>query len=88
MDWLNDYEDELRLVFQESRRIISEFPEPLNQQGMSYLEHFNVFNAESHKTTYVIFYPFGCRRDAESLQRLLARCRWATSFYVVFLHTG
>lgn len=88
MDWLNDYEDELRLVFQESRRIISEFPEPLNQQGMSYLEHFNVFNAESHKNYICYILPFWLQRDAESLQRLLARCRWATSFYVVFLHTG
>lgn len=58
MDWLYDYEEELRLVFQESRRIISEFPEPLNSQGLTYLEHFNVFNAESHKNYICYLLPF------------------------------
>ncbi|OMD77972.1 MULTISPECIES: hypothetical protein [Paenibacillus] len=74
MDWLNDYEDELRLVFQESRRIISEFPEPLNQQGMSYLEHFNVFNAESHKNYICYLLPFwlqkGCGISTEVTRQM------------------
>ncbi|WP_339317381.1 hypothetical protein [Paenibacillus sp. FSL R10-2734] len=74
MDWLNDYEEELRLVFQESRKIISEFPEPLNSQGLSYLEHFNVFNAESHKNYICYLLPFwlqkGCGLSAEITRQM------------------
>lgn len=74
MDWLNDYEEELRLVFQESKKIISEFPEPLNSQGMSYLEHFNVFNAESHKNYICYLLPFwlqkGCGLSAEITRQM------------------
>lgn len=74
MDWLNDYEEELRLVFQESRKIISEFPAPLNSQGMSYLEHFNVFNAESHKNYICYLLPFwlqkGCGLSAENTRQM------------------
>jgi hypothetical protein len=58
MDWLHDYEEELRLVFQESRQIISEFPEPLNSQGISYLDHFNVFKTGSHKNYICYLLPF------------------------------
>ncbi|MNO50460.1 hypothetical protein D3C76_408370 [compost metagenome] len=74
MDWLNDYEEELRLVFQESRKVISEFPEPLNLQGMSYLEHFNVFQAESHKNYICYLLPFwlqkGCGLSAEITRQM------------------
>jgi len=58
MDWLNDYEEELRLVFQESRKIISEFPEPLNVQGLTYLEHFDVFNKDASKNYICYLLPF------------------------------
>lgn len=58
MDWLHDYEEELRLVFQESRSIISKFPEPLNSQGISYLDHFNVFTTGSHKNYICYLLPF------------------------------
>lgn len=58
MDWLHDYEEELRLVFQESKNIISGFPEPLSEQGLTYLEHFNVFNTESHKNYICYLLPF------------------------------
>ncbi|ULO06701.1 hypothetical protein H1230_27535 [Paenibacillus sp. 19GGS1-52] len=58
MDWLHDFEEELRLVFQESRSIISKFPEPLNSQGISYLDHFNVFTTGSHKNYICYLLPF------------------------------
>ena len=58
MDWLDHYEEELRLVFQESKHIISGFPEPLNSQGLTYLELFNVFNTDSHKNYICYLLPF------------------------------
>lgn len=58
MDWLHDYEDELRLVFQESRRVIAGFPEPLNTGGLSYLDQFNVFKAGSHKNYICYLLPY------------------------------
>ncbi|AIQ39467.1 hypothetical protein MKX70_00715 [Paenibacillus sp. FSL R7-0312] len=58
MDWLHDYEDELRLVFQESCTVISAFPEPLNAQGLAYLDQFNVFRAGSHKNYICYLLPF------------------------------
>jgi hypothetical protein len=58
MDWLHDYEDELHLVFQESRTVISAFPEPLNAQGLSYLDQFHVFKAGSHKNYICYLLPF------------------------------
>ncbi|OBZ08847.1 hypothetical protein A8L34_22075 [Bacillus sp. FJAT-27264] len=61
MDWLYAYEEELRLVFEDSRRTISAFPEPLQGQGMSYLDHFNVFTAGSHKNYICYLLPFWLR---------------------------
>ena len=58
MDWLHDYEDELHTVFEESSRIISGFPEPLNAQGLSYLGQFNVFRTGSHKNYICYLLPF------------------------------
>ncbi|MFC3748848.1 hypothetical protein [Paenibacillus sp. GCM10012306] len=61
MDWLYAYEDELRMVFEDSKRTISAFPEPLQGQGMSYLDHFNVFTAGSHKNYICYLLPFWLR---------------------------
>jgi hypothetical protein len=61
MDWLHAYEEELRLVFEDSRRTISAFPEPMHRQGMSYLDHFNVFTAGSHKNYICYLLPFWLR---------------------------
>lgn len=61
MDWLHDYEDELRLVFLDCSSIISEFPEALQAQGLSYLEQFNVFGAGNHKNYICYLLPFWFR---------------------------
>ncbi|MBW4084412.1 hypothetical protein [Paenibacillus sp. S150] len=61
MDWLHDYDDELRLVFQDCSGIISGFPEPLRAQGLSYLDQFNVFSAGSHKNYICYLLPFWLR---------------------------
>lgn len=58
MDWLHAYEDELRVVFEENRRVISAFPEPLNARGLSYLNQFNVFHPDSHKNYICYLLPF------------------------------
>ncbi|WP_410513678.1 hypothetical protein PaeBR_04380 [Paenibacillus sp. BR2-3] len=58
MNWFHDYEDELRLVFQGCSQIISQFPEPLNFQGLSYLSHFNVFETGSHKNYICYLLPY------------------------------
>lgn len=63
MDWLHDYEDELRLVFQDSSDIISRFPAPLNVQGLSYLDQFNVFKTGSHKNYICYLLPFWLQKD-------------------------
>ncbi|KGE19227.1 class 1 isoprenoid biosynthesis enzyme [Paenibacillus wynnii] len=58
MNWLHDYEEELRIVFHDCRHIISQFPDPLNAYGLSYLHHFNVFETESHKNYICYLLPF------------------------------
>ncbi|WNS41291.1 hypothetical protein [Paenibacillus sp. MMS20-IR301] len=58
MDWLHAYEDDLRVVFQESSRIIAGFPEPLNAGGLAYLDQFDVFRTGSHKNYICYLLPF------------------------------
>lgn len=58
MDWLHAYEDELRVVFEENRRVIAAFPEPLNARGLAYLDQFNVFHPDSHKNYICYLLPF------------------------------
>lgn len=58
MNWFHDYEEELRSVFHECRQIISQFPAPLNSYGLSYMHHFNVFEAASHKNYICYLLPF------------------------------
>lgn len=74
MDWLHDYEDELHQVFENSKHTVAAFPELLRQQGMSYLNHFNVFATESHKNYICYLLPFwlrdGCRLTAEDTRRM------------------
>lgn len=84
MDWLNDYEDELRLVFLESKRIISEFPEPLNLQGMSYLEHFNVFNAESHKNYICYLLPFWLQKGCGLTSEIIRQMSLGNVFFMLY----
>ncbi|NQX47466.1 hypothetical protein HQN87_19210 [Paenibacillus tritici] len=72
MDWLHAYEDELRLVFEESRKVISAFPEPLNAYGQSYLDQFNVFKLDSHKNYICYLLPFWLQ-DRCSLSPALTR---------------
>lgn len=84
MDWLNDYEDELRFVFQESKRIISEFPEPLNQQGISYLEHFNVFNAESHKNYICYLLPFWLQKGCGLTSEITRQMSLGNVFFMLY----
>ncbi|MGE7615120.1 hypothetical protein [Paenibacillus sp. NPDC101420] len=84
MDWLNDYEEELRLVFQESRKIISEFPEPLNSQGMSYLEHFNVFNAESHKNYICYLLPFWLQKSCGLSAEITRQMSMGNVFFMLY----
>lgn len=76
MDWLHEYENELYEVFKHSKLTIDAFPEPLRQQGMSYLHHFNVFTAESHKNYICYLLPFwlrdGCRLTSEDTLRMSA----------------
>jgi len=84
MDWLNDYEKELRLVFQESRKIISEFPEPLNSQGMSYLEHFNVFNAESHKNYICYLLPFWLQKSCGLSAEITRQMSMGNVFFMLY----
>ncbi|WP_379154380.1 hypothetical protein [Paenibacillus sp. sgz5001063] len=61
MDWLHDFDEDLRLVFQDCSNIISGFPEPLRTQGLSYLDQFNVFSAGSHKNYICYLLPFWLR---------------------------
>ncbi|WP_340021532.1 hypothetical protein MHI24_21355 [Paenibacillus sp. FSL K6-1096] len=61
MDWLQQYEDELRLVFEESRRAIAAFPEPVNAWGLAYLDQFNVFKPDSRKNYICYLLPFWLR---------------------------
>lgn len=63
MDWLNDYEQELRAVFQECKAIISGFPEPLDSRGLAYLEQFDVFEARSKKNYICYLLPFWLRSE-------------------------
>lgn len=76
MDWLQAYEDELRLVFGENRRAIAAFPEPLNARGLSYLDQFNVFKPGSHKNYICYLLPFwlqdGCRLSSDTVRRMSA----------------
>lgn len=58
MNWFYEYEEELRKVFQECSLTISQFPEPLNSEGLSYLHHFNVFEDGSHKNYICYLLPF------------------------------
>jgi hypothetical protein len=84
MDWLNDYEEELRLVFHESRKIISEFPEPLNAQGMSYLEHFNVFQAESHKNYICYLLPFWLQKSCGLSAEITRQMSMGNVFFMLY----
>lgn len=63
MDWLHDYEEELRKVFEESSVIISGFPESLRSQGLAYLDQFNVFSTGSHKNYICYLLPFWLRSE-------------------------
>ena len=58
MNWFHDYEEELRSVFEECKELISQFPEPLNTRGLTYLNHFNVFETGSHKNYICYLLPF------------------------------
>jgi hypothetical protein len=84
MEWLNDYEEELRLVFQESQKIISAFPEPLNSQGMSYLEHFNVFNAESHKNYICYLLPFWLQKSCGLTTEITRKMSMGNVFFMLY----
>ncbi|WP_150265321.1 hypothetical protein [Paenibacillus tepidiphilus] len=61
MDWLNDYEADLREVFATSRGIIASFPPPLCTQGLAYLDRFNPFSDGSHKNFICYLLPFWLR---------------------------
>lgn len=63
MDWLHNYEEELRKVFGECSLIISGFPEPLRSQGLVYLNQFNVFSTGSHKNYICYLLPFWFRSE-------------------------
>ncbi|WP_405107512.1 hypothetical protein MHH28_27370 [Paenibacillus sp. FSL K6-1217] len=82
MDWLHAYEDELRVVFEESRRVISAFPEPLNARGLSYLNQFNVFHPDSHKNYICYLLPFWLQ-DSCSLSPELARRMSAGNIFLM-----
>ncbi|MCE3198993.1 hypothetical protein K3T49_05065 [Paenibacillus sonchi] len=72
MDWLHDYDKELRLVFQDCSSVISGFPDSLRIQGLSYLEQFNVFSTGSHKNYISYLLPFWLR-DGYGLTEAEAR---------------
>ncbi|WP_151733176.1 hypothetical protein [Paenibacillus tengchongensis] len=61
MDWLNEYEADLREAFAASRGIISSFPPPLHAHGLAYLDRFNPFSAGSHKNYICYLLPFWLR---------------------------
>ena len=72
MNWLHDYDEVLRIVFDECRRMISQFPAPVKNQGLSYLDHFNVFVKDSHKNYICYLLPFWFK---ESCQLTAMDCR-------------
>jgi hypothetical protein len=63
MDWLHEYDEELRAVFNDASVIITGFPEPLRTQGLAYLHQFNVFKAGSHKNYICYLLPFWLRSE-------------------------
>ncbi|SEU00570.1 hypothetical protein [Paenibacillus sp. NFR01] len=72
MEWLDTYESELHVVFNEGKRILADFPPPLNRYGMSYLERFDVFATGSRKNYICYLLPFWLR-DEFSLDPETAR---------------
>lgn len=84
MDWLDDYEEELRLVFQESKHIISGFPEPLSSQGLTYLEHFNVFNTDSHKNYICYLLPFWLQQGYELTPEHTRKMSMGNVFFMLY----
>lgn len=76
MDWLQGYEDELRLVFEECRCAIAAFPEPVNARGLAYLDQFNVLQPDSHKNYICYLLPFWlqdcCRLSPDTARRMSA----------------
>ncbi|WP_106768616.1 hypothetical protein [Paenibacillus faecalis] len=58
MDWFQPYEEELAEVFAECSKKIAEFPPPLNQIGLQYMEKFDVFQQGSAKNYICYLLPF------------------------------
>lgn len=58
MNWLHDYEDELREVFAEAGRRIALFPAPLDERGAAYLRQFHPLEKESAKNYICYLLPY------------------------------
>lgn len=58
MQWYTDFEKEIAQVFNESHRIISTFPPPLNHKGLSYLNKFDARHEDSSKNYICYLLPF------------------------------
>lgn len=58
MDWFKPYENDLADVFAECGAKIAEFPPPLNQIGLQYMQKFDVFQQGSAKNYICYLLPF------------------------------
>lgn len=58
MNFYQEFETELTQVFAETEMIISKFPEPLNKEGLAYLDKFNVLKEGSTNNYICYLLPF------------------------------
>lgn len=61
MHYFNDFKEDLSWVFQSCRERISSYPPSCRNEGIQYLEKFDVFKNESHKNYICYLLPFWIR---------------------------
>lgn len=58
MKWLKEFDNEISQVFVEAQAVIAQFPPPLDQKGLSYLNEFNIHREDSTKNYICYLLPF------------------------------
>ena len=73
-DWRNSLDDELAVVFEQAKAIVSAYPEPMDSRGLLYLDKFNPLLPDSTKNYICYCLPFWSRditgADVQTCRRL------------------
>ncbi|PZD94423.1 hypothetical protein DNH61_18665 [Paenibacillus sambharensis] len=65
MEWLNNYEEDLRRVFARVKDVAAGFPAPLDRESLSYLSHFDPCLEHSSKNYICYLLPFWLMGQAD-----------------------